>query len=331
MRNHALVVLVIAACGPDSGSGSIPIDGLGAAAVDAFCDIYVRCGLFPDQATCHSLYGLDIMVDADLVAAVKAGKVIYHGDKARVCFDEFTATTCERSEVFSSRNQPLACDQTFEGTVGDAGACALNEECISRVCSIPSCPSNTCCMGTCVGGTAPVRADLGQACSSTVRCNTGYCDTTTNVCTAFLADGAPCTSSQSCSSNVCSTTCQALVAANGACVNGTQCRDIGDTCNSGSKTCVPYGNLGDTCAVSLDCSTIYACDTATLKCVARPKLGDACSTVSTCIDHSYCESTTMTCTALKADGAACTSTTECESKHCDTATTHTCVTPPVCI
>jgi hypothetical protein len=250
-----------------------------------------------------------------------------------VCLDEFSGAACDRNDVLTNHNVvPLACDQTFEGTVGDAGACALNEECISRTCTIPSCGANTCCMGTCVGGTAPVRANLGQACSTTMRCNEGYCDTTTNVCTAYLADGAPCTTSQACNSNVCMTTCQALVPPNGACTSSTQCLDVGDTCNSTSKTCVPYGKPGDTCTTLNDCSSIYQCDTPTQKCVVRPRVGDTCPQAgSSCIDQSYCDATTLKCTARKPDGAMCTSTVECESKNCDTTTTHTCVTPAVCI
>jgi hypothetical protein len=329
MRHHTWVVLAIAACGNGSGGGSIPLAGLGSAAVDAFCDAYVRCGLISDLETCRMLNLIDLTV-ANTVAAVAAGKVIYHGDKARECFDQLSGTTCDRTMVFSNRNRPIACDQTFEGTVGDAGACAFNEECISKDCNLPSCAPNTCCMGTCVGGMAPARAALGQSCSTAITCNAGYCNATTSVCTAFLADGAPCTSAASCDSNVCLTTCQPLVPVNGACTPMTVCRDIGDTCNSVSMTCIPRGQLGATCASSNDCPLTALCD-ATQKCVAGPKLGDTCSGAGSCVDQSYCEASTMKCTAPKPDGATCAATGECASRHCDTTTTHTCVTPPICI
>jgi hypothetical protein len=336
MRNQVLVVLVIAACGPDSGSGSIPIDGLEAAGLNVICDIYARCGVFPDIESCRSTYNVLLSSnspDNNRVAAVKAGRVIYHGDKARECYNEFAGTSCDRAQAFSNRNTPLACDETFVGTVGDAGACVLNEECVSQRCSVPTCGANMCCQGTCIGGTAPVRANLGQACSTAMRCNEGYCNTTTSVCTAFLADGATCTSAASCQSNSCATTCQRPVSANDACTTSSQCRDIGNVCNTASKTCVPNAQLGDACTSTSDCSPLTQCDTATTsKCVTRPKLGDTCTGTGSCaIDASYCEATTMRCTALKPDGATCALTIECASRHCDTTTTHTCVTPPVCI
>ena len=332
MRKLALVVVVISACGNDSGSGSIPIDGLEQAAIDTFCDIYVRCGVLPDLESCRELYMASLSLDSDLIAAVHADKVVYHGDKARECYNAFTATSCDRNLVFGSRDVPLACDQTFVGTVGDAGQCALDEECISQDCQISgSCPANTCCMGTCVGGTPPARAELAQPCSSTIRCNTGYCDATTSVCTAFLADGAACTSSQRCNSSACSTTCQPLVATGGTCTTTSQCKLVGDVCNSVSKTCTPYGRTGDACANKADCDALDNCDAATSKCVAAPKVGASCTVGVGCALGSFCDTTTLTCTAPKPDGAACMMTTECASKHCDTTTTHTCVTPPVCI
>lgn len=326
-----LVLIVMAACGPDSGSGSISIDQLGNAIINEYCDLYVRCGVVPDVTACRKAFGNDINIDANLIAAVAAGKVIYDGDLARQCIDAaFASGTCDRNLIFTNRNSPAACDLTFAGTVGDAGACAINEECISRDCSIPSCP-NACCQGTCVGGTVPMRAPLGAACSSTIPCAEGYCDSTMMTCQAFLADGAPCSSSSSCLSGSCNTTCQALVAEGGACTSTSMCRELGDSCTgAAAKTCSPLVGLGAACATSSDCMLTYACD-ATQHCAPRPMLGDACTGAGTCSDGSYCDQTALKCTAPKADGTACTSSTECQSKHCDTGATNTCITPPVCI
>ena len=81
MRRLTLAIALLAGC----GGGSISLDDLSDEAADASCGYYVKCGLLDDVATCQSIY--DGEIDADLLAAIDAGKVIYHGDKARECLD----------------------------------------------------------------------------------------------------------------------------------------------------------------------------------------------------------------------------------------------------
>src|SRR4051794_10467298 len=124
-----------AACGNDDGGGSIPIDGLANALFNEICNGYAACGVVDDVATCRKLFE-DDAVDADLIAAVKAGKVVYHSDKAGQCLSEF-ANGCDRNDFLGSRSRSAACDETFTGTVGDGGQCAIDEECISQDCNVP--------------------------------------------------------------------------------------------------------------------------------------------------------------------------------------------------
>jgi hypothetical protein len=64
-----VIALCLAACGPDSGSGSIAIGDLGDAVVGSFCDIYVRCGVVADRASCLELFGREVDVNANIIAA----------------------------------------------------------------------------------------------------------------------------------------------------------------------------------------------------------------------------------------------------------------------
>jgi len=332
MRRLALAIALLAACGDDdSGGGDIPITGLEAAVVNAYCNIYASCGLIDDAETCRSIY-TDVQVDPSLVAAVEAGKVIYHPDKARECLNGLSGT-CDRN-TFNRNNNADACDQTFEGTVGADGQCAINEECISRQCDVPSCP-DACCQGTCVGSTPAPRPRVGESCAMTSSCIDSYCNTTTLVCEAYLADGAACTSSSACLNGSCTNQmCTAYPGPGEACgtTTSTQCDDLGYICSTTTMTCVAYALGGDPCTADRDCSPIYLCGTGGT-CQLRPRLGEACGTTqsnSTCIDRSYCEPTTMMCTAPKADGASCTTDRECASNNCDN-TTNMCSTPPICI
>lgn len=330
MRRLAFIAM-LAACGGDGG-GPIDIDELEPAVVNAICNLYVNCGLVEDQATCKSLY-TDVEVDEDLIAAVKAGKVIYHPDKARECLNSVWGS-CERNTL--EGEQSPACDETFEGTVAAGGGCAMDEECISQNCEVPGC-TEACCQGTCVGDAPPVRPRAGETCDPDgIDCTESFCDVTTMICTAYRATGQPCESSSECASGVCSNQmCTALPGPNEACSSSIGfglCNELGYHCSATTMTCVAYGLTGDPCTTDADCSPVYQCG-ANGTCELGPTLGEPCGTgpgESECVDRSYCEETTMTCTAPIADGGLCGSDSQCASGNCDFMT-NTCVTQPVCI
>jgi hypothetical protein len=321
MRKLVLAVL-LASC----GSNSIGIDDLDGALVDRYCSTYVQCGLMSDEATCHAYFAKLLTQDQDLVDAVKAGKVVYHGDQAAQCLDSIGGS-CDRTSVAGNRTNTTACDATYDGTVTGNGACALNEECISQVCTKGTCGTNTCCMGTCTGDTKPVRGDLGAACMNDNGCTNSFCDPTSRQCTAFLADGATCNSSNQCSSAVCSQSCLALVADGATCTTTSQCKDIADNCNS-QHVCSKGAAIGAACTSSNDCAPIDRCD-ATSHCAARPVRGEPCTTTYDCFDDSYCDAT-GTCAAPIANGAACKANGDCTSQYCDPGSM-TCAVQPACI
>jgi hypothetical protein len=332
MRRLALAIaLVTAACGDDGGGGGpIPIDDLENAVINASCNLYVSCGLIDDAATCRSIF-TNAELDASLLAAVDAGKVIYHPDKARECLNGISGS-CDRN--FANNSAQAACDATFEGTVGAGGQCAMNEECKSRECDVPACP-DACCQGTCVGD-APVSSPIGGPCESSSQCADGYCDfaSATPTCAAYKPTGAACTSSNQCATGGCvNMVCTALPGPGEPCstaLGGANCADLGYTCSTSTMTCVAYGLTGDPCTTARDCSPLYLCGSGGA-CQLRPRLGEPCDPqASGCIDRSYCEPTTSVCTAPKPDNAACTDDQECASDNCDT-TTSTCTTPPICI
>lgn len=324
MRKLVLAVLV-AACGSDS-SGPIAIDDLDQALIDRYCTTYVQCGVMPDEATCQAYFAKLLQLDQDQVAAVKAGKIIYHGDKAAQCID-LIGGTCDRTDVLGNRTNGEVCDEVYDGTVAADGACALNEECISQVCTKGSCGTNTCCMGTCTGGTKPMRGGAGATCADDTDCAGSFCDTTTLQCTAYLADGATCNSSSQCQSAVCSQTCLPLVADGATCTTTAQCKDIADSCNS-QHVCSRGAARGAACASSSDCAAIDHCD-STMHCAARPVRGDACTTSFDCLDDSYCDAT-MHCAAPLANGATCETSSDCASHYCDTVAM-TCADRATCI
>jgi hypothetical protein len=326
MRRLALLCLVLVACGDEGGP--IPLDDLEGEVINTLCSLYVNCGLVDDIATCRKLQQGEGDLDASLLAAIEAGKVIYHPDKARECLNG-VGGSCERGATLGTSSE--ACDETFEGTVGAGGQCALDEVCKSRDCDVPTCP-DACCQGTCVGDAPIPRPTVGQSCAENARCIDSFCDFATTTCVAYRTEGEPCTSTGQCGTNVCANqTCQRRPGPGEPCDTESlagQCSHIGYTCSASSLTCVPVGLSGDTCSTQSECSDIYNCDAGT--CQLGPELGETCGELEGgCIDNSYCDFDTLTCTARKADGAMCNDDNECRSDYCDVATA-TCAAEPVC-
>jgi hypothetical protein len=335
MRRFAVALALVAACGGDEDSGPLEADDLPEALVSAYCNLYVQCGLIDDAATCRSL-DLDLEFDADLLAAVHNGTVLYDESKARACLNSLFGGSCERNRVFDE-NSP-ECDTVFSGTIPDGGACAIDEQCISDSCNTPTCP-DACCPGTCVGNDPPPPPPrVGESCALNNDCIDSYCDETTTTCVALKSAGTACQSSRECAEGSCPTAsmvCTTLPGPGEACTGSSSsaCRDIGYYCHPTNLVCTAYGLGGDTCSPQTEpCSPIYTCDPATTTCKLRPRLGEPCSTstsATNCIDQSWCDPTTSICTAPKPDGATCDTNRECVGD-CDFST-NTCKTDPTCI
>lgn len=128
-------------------------------------------------------------------AATKEGNVTYYSS-----FDDDVpakAYLCDTADG-------LRCDSTTHACTKIP---AVGEPCGSGFAS--------CVEGAyCTGGTCAARKAAGEACAFDSECvETAYCDSSTKVCTAKLADGVACTSSSRCAS--------------GSCVNGKCEKDSG--------------------------------------------------------------------------------------------------------
>jgi hypothetical protein len=330
MRNMPVVVIALVGCS-HSGNGSVSVDQLPAAFKRSFCDYIVRCGGFPDVATCLGAnLGISINPDPSADAAVAQGKVLYDGAKVGACYDALASISCDStSQDARSALADLECFGAVKGTVAGGGACAINAECISFSCNAPTCAPTQCCPGTCVGDTVPPHdVAIGQSCANGVSCATGaYCDTTTTTCAALKPASSTCASDQECDYELgcvgTPATCQSLPKLGEACPN-MRCRDVGTHCSNG--TCVPLGLPNAGCATSADCSQFYNCD-ATKHCVEGPHVNQSCAAVG-CFDaDTFCDSTS-TCKPTEPDGGACTSGIQCQSGTCDT--TALCATPAAC-
>jgi len=336
MRRWALVVLCVGACG-----NSVSLADYPEAFHDAYCSYLARCGVFPDADTCKKAnIGFNFHIDPSTQAAVDMGKVVYDGDTAAKCVDEFGGQTCDQTDA-SGRSFPQSCDHIVHGTVGSGGACALDAECKSGACNVPTCQM-ACCQGTCTGDTPPSPGGAGTACTGSSQCTSGnFCDFSamSPVCTPLKAAGAACgTTSEcayglGCAGNNAMYTCKTLPKLGEACPDGA-CRDAGNYCSTTDMTCKKIGLDGATCTTSNSCSRYYACDAATMKCTKGPTTGQPCGGLR-CFDAgTFCDTTaTMpTCVTVRPDGGACTASSQCESNNCDqTGSAGMCSEGAVCI
>jgi hypothetical protein len=320
----------------DGGPNSIPLEQLGELQANALCSYMVRCGMMEDVTTC--LASLRISLPIDYLAAVGAGKIQYHGDKAKQCLDAITQLACTRDQGYFGRSDQLdpACNETFTGTIGGMGACKLNEECISQDCMpAAGCPG-PCCAGTCNGSNAPAHKNLGEPCGKHDTCNGGFCDNAgaNSTCQAYKAAGQACNGTQECDTtafcdfNTTPPLCRQMSATGGQCTGQTQCIQLGDVCRSG--TCTTGGLAGYACTpTNPACQVLHGCVNGGT-CEPPAMVGQSCAAYPACQDG-YCRQSDRICAARLADGKPCDPTLgsdQCESGFCDP--TGSCATPAAC-
>jgi hypothetical protein len=317
----------------DDGDGSsyVAVTQIEDAYQDATCAHYANCGIFPDKETCLaanlSSTGINFDIDANIIAAIYAGRVRYNGSNVKECFDSIANKACDKTSE-TARVPSLACSDYLSGTLASGEMCILDQECISQQCSGGG---DSCVPGVCIGDTPPIRdvALVGEQCNQLDQCEQGaYCDQQTSLCTLLKSTGSSCTLNSECQYGLACTgpagsrTCGALPGPSESCyVDSTfiECRDEGTVCDTTTTFCEPVGGPGTMCNSSSHCSMFYPCNFATGMCSAGPGLGEACSGANRCFDiDTFCDtSNTSTCIALRGNGETCQQDAECSSGFCD--------------
>ncbi len=313
MRRSLLVVALLAACG-DNIVGT-PLDELEAERNRVRCERLVRCGLFADDASCSGFFRR--RPDVNLTSAIAAGIVRYDGPSASACHAALAEVRCDTASR-DARVLPLACTQMFTGTIGDAGACALDEECSSGSCGVPVCPE-LCCTGPC----RPARSAgaIGEACELDRDCVADTFCSADLVCQPLVGEAGLCDDDAECEyhlgcigpSDLMPGNCRALPLVGESCPY-MRCAEVGAVC-SAARVCERVGLPGAPCTTAADCSPVARCDLDTGTCAEVPSLGEACT--STCAGESWCDfMTSQTCIAPRPDGQVCFSDLECATLFC---------------
>lgn len=327
-RVLAVTAVVSAGCG-DNGP-SIALDDLYAESLRARCEHMVGCGLFATLDTCSAYFR--IPNEAELHAAIAAGKIRYDGAKAHECYTAVAAVTCDAT----SREARVApgCDEVFAGRVEDGDSCGFDEECGSGRCDLPTCQFDMCCPGTCLP--TETRAALDEPCETDAGCAVDtFCGKDLR-CHPLAKVGETCTRDAECdyhlgcigATELQAGNCRAMPLLGERC-SYLRCAEDGAYCDA-SKTCAPVGLPGAPCTSSAECSVFASCDLGTGLCIDTPTLGMPC--VDSCAGESWCNLDTGTCAAPLENTTPCTSDNQCESLFCDEGVAFdSCIDRPVCL
>ncbi len=317
--------------GPDA---SFPVKNWVTGLTASYCDWAVRCGTFPDTATCDAYMGaqyaqVNFDVPSAAVKAVSDGKAQFDSTQAKMCLTALFNLDC--AVDFLTAPPPAPCAAAFAGSVPDGGACIDDVECPGGSMCIVT--STTTCEGSCrpaSGGPCRMNSDCPphQFCAAVPIQGAGLWGS--GVCEAIVppgGNGEDCGMPVQCASGLCCTggPAPAVCLACGSASTGATCSKFaGPACASGlacvesddalTATCMPPAKLGEACTSLFQCGVQYTssdiiCDeSGTHTCVHRPSTGPCIvvNRTNTCDPAtSYCEATSGTCKPWLPQGTPC--------------------------
>ena len=214
MRMVALLVvslpMVLApgcGCG-GGGSGDVPFNRLADGYAAAFChknfvccdaaETGVAAAEIPaKEALCRTNLANEWAVFvAPYAPLIAQGRIIYRGDRARLCFDEIAAKPCAESGDSGELRLYPDCLHIYEGTIALGGACTVSDECMDGFCS-----SST---GT---GACTAYGRIGESCGGGACQPELFCardaSGATMVCATPSLNGATCVRNSDCASAFC--------------------------------------------------------------------------------------------------------------------------------
>jgi hypothetical protein len=209
---HVLAVSGILAVGcGGGGGGDVSLNDFPAEAADAFCAKIFECCDQQEIMEQFSIFNPPITTEAQCVtaftgfyqlafgetqAAIDAGKMKYHADRAGACLDAVRDLSCSQYAMLGDSDTFPGCEDPFEGLVAADQACADDDECVSGYCEGDTQEMT----GTCKTEPGSGAACPDFQCASGLYCEFGAAGST---CQPTKADGAQCTSDEECQSDNC--------------------------------------------------------------------------------------------------------------------------------
>jgi len=205
----AIALLMVApGCGGggNDGNGDVPFNQLAFGFASALCHKnFVCCDAAElnnpadpaaSEATCRTnlanAWATDLVDEASLI---QEGRMIYRGDRARLCLDEIAAQPCSEWGFSNDLNQYPDCRQIYDGTIALGGACTASYD-------------YECAGGFCDAGVCAAYRQTGEPCASIGSCQPELtcvrdASSATSLCATPLANGATCARNSECDSTFC--------------------------------------------------------------------------------------------------------------------------------
>ncbi|MEO7731706.1 MAG: hypothetical protein ABIY55_12090 [Kofleriaceae bacterium] len=304
------IVYMAAAIGctvPDPGVTLQSDDTPPVAAVDferaldvALCQLWIRCGVFEDQAACEATHTAQpSWHGAQRVHDIAEGKMVYDGSRGADCINRIASRSCSATRAVwpgAVRLLLAECDLFVLGSASEGDTCNHNEVCGPQgTCSPdragPS--SGRCLAGTCVHIDNRVCGPGNPPCPGDETCLPG------GVCGGDATVGDTCM-------------------ADGDCVQGLICSGLYDLYGPTLQgKCAPAPTSGERCRAA-ECGIGLLCITTSItplyeyinQCLPNVDRGQPCilpgeiAPVGACKQDSVCDVFTHTCVAPPARATA---------------------------
>jgi hypothetical protein len=304
-----LLALALAACGGEAGSPGdppAPIEGEDQIK-QAWCDTLVRCELYPDLASC--LAAIDV-VGPEMRAAYDSGHASFDAAGASECEAALADLACEE---LTGAPDLAACDDVWDGTVGDGDACASTAECAAGWCDPGECdPALSCCAGVCTADDPDAGVPIDGDCSIDLCVTDAYCDETAEppTCRALVELDGACGEGQCVEGLYCRITdpdlgtgvCSQLPGEGEPCdPDYPVCARADNWCDPADNTCHKLAAVGETCDPAADNCAPYAWCSPDGICEARPGDGEPCEDWPPCLGDLECVDDTCVMPPLETD------------------------------
>ncbi len=292
--------------GGTSGTGTYGafLDGF----ANAYCAKVIECGQLPGGSTadCVAVFRPYIARSTGSFGGlatergVRIGASTLDAAKAQTCLSQLASATCNGSSPMGNTS---ACNEVTRPAAAVNAACDSNADCSDRTTSCNGQP----CMRRCTtgGGQGEVcrSTSTGQACDAPFVCIDGRCATEPAPGTACGgAVSSNCGPNNQCRNGV----CERLPTLGQPCPNFV-C--AGATYCDSTRVCRDKKPIGQTCALSSDCTSDAFCRSSV--CTAKGTPGATCRFDSECVDTTSCFE--GTCRTRGAMAARCTRSQDCTS------------------
>jgi hypothetical protein len=207
------VFSVLGACSDEAPLEGVPLEEYCSVYAEAACSAGMRCGCgaaiadYDAMCTARAEAACPMRDGASARAMIDSGAIAYDALSARRFLDSLDENACNTPRLACS-SQPCALVSDVGGPCGMFVGCTAGSICFAGACRAPLADGVACtdslecgsgrCQTTCVA-----KAPLGTGCATDPECESGRCDFAVGRCAAPQPEGELCADAFDCASGYC--------------------------------------------------------------------------------------------------------------------------------